>query len=62
MNDVPQDVELFKSKGEVIGLVLKAAKCDVISKFNISNLTCSGLLKDFITLTIEESMPLLVHP
>ena len=55
MNVVSRDVELFKSEGETIGLVLNSAKCEVISKSNISNLTRSGPLKDFIALTIEES-------
>ena len=55
VNDVSRDVELFKSEGEAIGLVLNSAKCEVISKSNFSNLTHSGKLKDFIALTIEES-------
>ena len=55
MNDVSWDVDLFKSEGEAIGLVLNAAKCEVISKSNISNLTRSDPFKDFVALTIEES-------
>ena len=35
MNDVLRDVELFKSEGEAIDLVLNATKCEVISKSNI---------------------------
>ena len=55
VNDISRDVELFKSEGEAIGLVLNVSKCEVISKSNISNLIRSGPLRDFIALTIEES-------
>ena len=55
MKDVSWGVELFKSEAEAIGLVLNATKCEVISKSNISNLTRTGPLGDFITLPIEES-------
>ena len=54
VHDVSQDVEFLKSKVEAIGLVLHAAKCEVISKSNASNLTLSGMFKDFIALTIED--------
>ena len=54
VNDVSWDVELFKSEGEAIGLVLNSTKCEVISKSNISNLTHSGSFKYFVVLTIEE--------
>ena len=55
VNDVSWDVELFKSEGEAIDLVLNSAMCEVISKSNISNLNRSSPLKDSIALTIEES-------
>ena len=55
VNDVSRDVKLLKSEGEAIGLVLNVSIFEVVSKSNISNQIHSGLLKDFIALTIEES-------
>ena len=55
VNDVSRDVELLKSEGEAIDLVLNVSKCEVISKSNISNITRSGSLRDFIAFLIEES-------